>query len=287
LENKTIRKGFKRYFDTANLNKLTGDSIVAGGITKPALFALLKADVLKGEVFPAVRVGAIDFYYMGGCLYRLKAASFLRNPDYEIAKYSKGTTGLAPYEKAKKQNENKFINVRGSATERRLLDRLYSHTFSSNRKSKVVVLDIEVCLNGNIGGRMKCDLVLLNTEKRQIMFVEGKIFSDRRVNSSSTPKVIEQVETYTKAIAEQYEAITEHYANHIKIINELFQTEYNPQVSLIPSAKLLVYLTPTPPLHHGQKSIKTINAELGENNVVWYKQGEEPYIDEIWEALCK
>lgn len=55
---------FMRSFDISKINRLTDKSA--------ELFASLKADVLAGEVFPAVRKGELHFYYMCGCLYRIR-----------------------------------------------------------------------------------------------------------------------------------------------------------------------------------------------------------------------
>lgn len=292
-------KSFIRSFDVNKVQKLMGE--------KKELFERLKFDVLNGIVFPTVRKNELHFYYKGGCLFRFNGTSFFRNKEY--AKYSQGTVGLNEYEKAKKENENKFTKTNGTAKERQLLDVLYGNTFNANSKSKVVVLDIEVRLNGETEGNKKCDLVLLNMQQSlpKIMFVEAKLFNDSRVNvkMNSIPEVIKQVNTYTSAIQEQDVDIIFEYTKHISICNELFATElqapypsslYNFQFfgfdlfvqnHLVQNAKLIVYETPNYPNENGQHSIKTINQELGENNVMWVKQGNNPTLEEIWEALCK
>ena len=271
--------GFKRSFDSSKISKLTGE--------KEELFKLLKADVSNGKVFPAVRKDELHFYYAGGCLYSFDGISFTRG-EYEQERYSANTSGLQPYEKAKQQNINKNTNKEGLVTERQLLDSLNCHTFGEDC-SKVVVLDVEIRLNGETGGAKKCDMVLLNTDTKQIMFVEGKVFSDERVNVKAgfIPKVIEQVNTYTAAIREQAQVIVEQYCEHIRIINEIFSTEYSAPISLIPTAKLLVYETPEQLRLNGLYSVNEINESLGVNNVAWYKKGEKPTVDEIWDALCK
>ena len=253
---------------------------------EPLFVDQLKADCEKGEVFPAVRKGEIHFYYKGGCLYRFGGKKFSRDKEYDKPEYSEGTEGRGDYEKAKKQNENKFTSAKGEATERQILDGLNRHTFGPGQKTKTVVLDIEVRLNGNTGRGKKCDMVLLNTSTNQIMFVEGKLFSDERVKGSK-PKVIEQVDTYTQAIAEQKQNIVDQYNNHIKIINDIFGTAYNPNISLIDTAKLFVFETPDPLNDNGRYSVEKITGTLGEKNVAWFVKGETPSIDEVWERLCQ
>jgi hypothetical protein len=274
-----MHMGFIRSFDSSKIKKLSDASA--------ELFAKLKNDTYAGLVFPAVRKGEVHFYYKGGCLYKFNGISFARDKAYGA--YSDRTDGLDEYAKAKRQNENKFTNTGGSAKERQLLDRLNSHTFNRERKTKTVVLDMEIRLNGTVGENKKCDMVLLNTETRQIMFVEGKVFSDNRVNRTvgNRPEVIEQVNIYTAGLAEQAQAIELQYAEHISIINALFGTTYEVNNCLVTTAKLLVYETPKNPNDNGRYSIDAINAALGAENVMWVASGEEPGIDEIWDALTK
>lgn len=247
------------------------------------LFGQLKADVLAGNVFPAVRKDELHFYYKGGCLYKFNG-TYSRDENFKH--YSNGTAGLSSYEKAKKENENKFINKRGEVTERGLLDKLYCHTYNLKLKSKVVVLDIEVNLNGNIGGGKKCDLVLLNSETDEIMFVEGKVYSDKRVKCAAghLPEVIGQVDTYTASMAEQRQNIIYQYGEYIRIINGLFGTSYRTPQRLIEPAKLLVYGMGGGKAENVKYTIDIINEKLGAGNVMWVKD-EEPTLDEIWNTL--
>lgn len=251
------------------------------------IFNLLKSDIFSGEVFPAVRKNQLYFYYKGGCLYKFSNGAFTRDKAYK--KYDSGTANLSDYEAAKKQIEHKFTTTKGENKERRLLDSLYRFTFGNNRVLGTVVLDIEVNLNGTIGGGKKCDLVLYNTLSRELMFVEGKVFSDSRVNVKCgfIPEVIGQVKTYSASIIEQKQVIIEQYANHVSIINRLFATNYIAPVSLVQPAKLLVYETPTKLTDNNRYSIDTINSAIGTNNAVWFKTGERPTIDKIWDCLCK
>ena len=252
-----------------------------------ALFNLLKKDIISGVVFPAVRKNQIYFYYEGGCLYKFSNGKFMRDKAFE--KYGSETEGLSSYEIAKKQVENKFTNKMGNVKERRLLNALYRHTFCNERLNDTIVLDIEVNLNGKVACGKKCDLVLYNVPSGEIMFVEGKVFSDSRVNvkRGNTPEVIEQVNEYSLAIEEQAQTIIKQYANHVDIVNYLFDTQYPTPKKLVQPAKLLVYETPLNLTENNLYSIDTINATLGANNVVFVKQEERPSTDKIWNSLCK
>lgn len=271
-------QGFVRRFDNVSKQKITNGK-------NAELFNLLKADIAAGQVFPAVRKDELYFYYLGGCLYKFTRGYFTRDKNWE--KFGVNTEGLTPYEKAKNEVEHKFKAMRGGSAERWLLNKLYCHTFNPELKSKVVVLDIEVNLKGSIGGGKKCDLVLLNTETDQIMFVEGKVFADNRVKCEvgRIPEVIEQVNIYTAAMQEQREVIIEQYGEHVRIINDLFGTSYNPPKTLIEPAKLLVYETGGGTVKNASHSMDLINESLGVENIMWVEMGKAPTIDEIWEAL--
>ena len=251
------------------------------------LFNLLKKDILSGKVFPAVRKNQIYFYYEGGCLYKFSNCKFTRDKAFE--KYGCKNKNLSSYEVAKKQVENKFTNVTGNVKERRLLNSLYNCTFDKTQTPDTVVLDIEVNLNGNIGGGKKCDLVLYNLPTSTIMFVEGKVFFDTRVNvkRGGTPEVINQVNTYSAAIAEQHRTIICQYANHVETINRLFGTQYPIPQKLVRRAKLLIYETPSAKTENNSYSIETIISALGADNVAFIRQNEAPSTDEVWNSLCK
>ena len=276
---------FTRDFCQAQIGKMTSDTLINAftGESNLALFNRLNADVFKGEVFPAVRINELHFYYKGGCLYKFTGGSFKRDKNYE--KYGVGLDEPNEYKRAKKENEIKYRNSAGVEGERQLLDRLYGHTFSRGESPSVVVLDIEVNLGGN--AVRKCDLLLLNTQTDEIMFVEGKVFSDKRVNVavSFTPEVIEQVNIYTAEIASQRQNILVQYARHIEIVNKLFGTSYRPPKRIVEPAKLLCYGTPDRLNKNGAYGTKLIEEALGEGNVLWVKENERPSLDDIWNQL--
>ena len=269
---------FIRRFDDNQIKLLTSDG-------NAQLFAKLKRDIILGEVFTAIRKDELHFYYKGGCLYKFARGRFVYNKEFE--KYGNGTEGLSPYEKAKKQVENKFKDALGNSKERQRLDELYWHTFGSDSNSKVVVLDIEVNLNGDFTAGKKCDLVLLNTQSQEIMFVEGKVFSDRRVKvkSERIPEVIAQVNIYTQALEEQSQNIIKQYANCIGTYQKLFDLNIPMPKSIVSPAKLLVYDTPICPTENQKYSIDIINSSLGKENVAFIPSGVIPSIDEIWNEL--
>ena len=270
--------GFARRFSEEQRKKMMG------GANAP-LFERLKEDVLLGEVFPAVRVGALDFYYRGGRLFRFAGGAFRRDKNYE--KYGDGLEPLSPYERAKKETERRFIRASGKEAERLLLDGLNRHTYDFHYAGEVVVLDIEVDLHADGEHGKKCDMVLLNRQTGELMFVEGKVFSDSRVlvKRGNVPEVIAQVQSYSAAVGAQRQAILEGYAAYAQIMNALFSVTLPPPKRVVERAKLLVYATPPAPSPNGEYSMQTICSALGKDSVLWIKEGEAPSLDEIWKSL--
>jgi hypothetical protein len=289
---------FERSFDTAKIlaNK------------NKALYERLWRDVKDGDVFPAVRKGELDFYYVGGVLFSF-GSSFKRDRAY--LKYSGGSKDadgyatedtflkqglieggfLDNYDRFKGENQKKFSDG-GEPKERQFLGQLYKYTFAASEvgRSKAVVLDIEVRLNVDGSGK-KCDMVLFNTETQQLMFVEGKNFSDSRMkcaldaNRGSCPEVVKQIKSYNSLISKT-ENLSAEYAKQIGIVNALFGTNYNTNITCLPEAKLLVYNTPTAPTANQSYSIDVIKEKLGAHNVLFHYAGEtDPTLDEIWRRL--
>lgn len=271
---------FVRSFDDSKVTALYADKNIR-------LFKLLENDIFSGAVFPAIRKNEIYFYYEGGCLYKFSHGKFTRNKAYE--KFGCTTENASPYEAAKRQIESKFTNSDGGNKERRLLNSLYKHTFNKATVCDTIVLDIEVNLNGTVARGKKCDLVLYYLPLKKLMFVEGKVFTDSRVNvkSGTLPEVTKQVNAYSSAIREQKENIIRQYANYVEIINKLFNTQFPAPQSLIDCAKLLVYDMPYTLTENNTYSINAVTAALGKDNTVWFKQNERPSTDEIWNSLCK
>ena len=212
--------GFLRKFGDDKIKRMTTGQ-------NAELFGRLKADVLAGEVFPAVRMNELHFYYKGGRLYKFANGRFVRDPRYSI--YSRGAEIADPYERAVQ----------------------------------------------------KCDLLLFNTITRELMFAEGKVFSDRRVKCAEgrTPEVIGQVKSYTSSVAAQRGTIVEQYCRYTDIVNRLFGTEFKPPLSIAEPVKLLVYQTDV----NAVRTIDIIENSLGRGNVMW--TAGEPSLREIWEAL--
>jgi ribonuclease J len=261
---------------------------------------LLKSEVKNGngKIFPALRKGNINFYYFGGVLYTLTCQTIgRRNKNYK--KYNDGVTNdMCEYEQRRRQNENRFSSEGGNDQERALLSALYPFTYS-DKKANVVVLDIEVRLNGKIHTGKKCDMVLLNKSKREIMFVEAKIFTDSRVRvtKDEVPPVVEQVNAYSQSIAEQRKWIPQQYIEFIQIMNQVFEIDLlkgfdsSNELTLIEPAKLLVFNTPASERRdenlNWKHSYEMIENGLGKENVMWHEGTDAPCLEQVWEKLTE
>ena len=164
--------------------------------------------------------------------------------------------------------------------ERKLLSRLNSQTFS-NPNADYIVLDIEI--RTNIGDAKKCDMILLDKKNSDLLFVEGKVFSDSRLYGSSNIEVISQVENYNHKATTYQKDIVMQYQNYIKIVNDLFQTNFPTPQTLQPKAKLLVYQCDI-----GNYDIEkriTAGQKIDEalcGNVLWCYKDETPTLEEIF-----
>ena len=213
----------------------------------PDITAPFKARPGSGDVFPAVRVGRIDFYHKGGKLFSFdekkvfrthhKYASVIRKPsrrDYvadddlhAIGSFAEG------YDRIK---ENCALY---SGPEAHGVAEIYSRFSCAKAKptGKVVVLDIEVSLArdgdgndpapGETGRRRmdRIDLLLLDTTSGLLRFFEAKHFTngELRAKPGNDPKIVTQMARYRKQMAsvEVQRDIVRAYKKHVQILNDL------------------------------------------------------------------
>lgn len=300
---------FERRFEK-DLNALKG--------SQKELWQELKKLVESGEVFPAIRKDELHFYYKGGTLFKFSGSSFKRNraylaygenkfrlPSAESLDYAaEGTfenrlidgNFVNNLELFMAENKAKFSkdDDSGTAKERKILSDLYPASFLPDN-SEIVVLDIEVRINdGSTNGQRKCDLVLLNNETSEIMFVEGKISTDSRMRISNPsiknpPEVVLQVENYSELIKMNESDIEAAYVNYTRIIKGLFKhgsIQEHSKLKILQPAKLLVYGPVNEAKGCGSRDV--INKALGKKNVLWHEGDPETLsLKEIWDSLSK
>jgi hypothetical protein len=231
-----------------------------------ALFSKLKDLVKDGKVYPAFRVDELHFYHAGGLLFKFTESSFKRSLAYlkrydEVSeiKYAKAKgycdeqkfielAGLGFAENVSRflcENRNKFEKGKNSL-ERRALSEFCSRALTTD--DNIIVLDIEINFNTEQNGKKtgpKPDLLLLNKETREIMFVEGKLSSHEDVmgndGKSRLPRVHKQLSLYNELIALTGEhVIATEYIKYFDLL-KMFNFNYTcSELHVLPKTKLLV-----------------------------------------------
>lgn len=261
---------------------------------KQELYGLLEKDIADGEVFPALRVGRIDFYYMGGCIFSYKVGGFSFNSDYfkymgeEYTTLKQNnyltdrTVKLETFYKDLKEGvTKKFLSSKlNKEMERQFLTPLYRSTFRSGSGTpKTIVLDIEMRFN-KLNGR-KCDLVLYNNPLQKLMLVEAKVVGNPEIVSKTTPKVVEQLKEYSSWLNDE-ETLKVQYSNYIEFINKTFKTNLNKEIkSICKPAKLIVFENVK---ILGEDHKQKLEAELNPENICFI-DSHCIDIDNIWESL--
>jgi hypothetical protein len=277
---------FERKFDAFNLDKFK----------EAEIYKLLERDIKSGEVFPALRVNRIDFYYKGGRIFWYKSGKFYYNTNYlkymsedytslDTKSYLTGRTVELKtfYEDLKKGIEKKFSSKNAEAMERKFLTTLYKKSFGSE-DARTVVLDIEVRFNN--GNGKKCDLLLYNNKLQKLMLVEAKVIGDSRLKSKDgTPEVVSQVNEYSSWFIE-VDTFKEQYSNYIKFINKEFDTKLNKEIKDICKTAKLVVFEYKKELEKNHK--EKLEIALGKKNVFFMKIidiDQDIDIDELWNEL--
>jgi hypothetical protein len=247
-------------------------------------FKLLKEDVERGDVFPALRYsGEVDFYYRGALLCKYKG-NLKGAPTTSRNKEPFNPENLDDYKMIKKGCEEWGRKASGEANERAALSVLYGK-FSPYIKPapSMILLDIEVgfpklFLNNEENHRnTQVDLLFLDKSTGKLYFIEVKEAGDGRVKAESGDRsaqeifdsvpVVEQLNEYDAHLAAREDEILTAYQNYFSIMREIFGCEiYSGKLSLYNRTKLLVYGEST---ENGIQSLKALRAKLGNDLIVF------------------
>ena len=261
-------------------------------------FKLLKEDVERGDVFPALRYsGEVDFYYRGALLCKYKG-NLKGAPTTSRNKEPFNPENLDDYKMIKKGCEEWGRKANGEANERAALSILYGK-FSPYIKPapSMILLDIEVgfpklFLNNEENHRnTQVDLLFLDKSTGKLYFIEVKEAGDGRVKAESGDRsaqeifdsvpVVEQLNEYDAHLAAREDEILTAYQNYFSIMREIFGCEiYSGKLSLYNRTKLLVYGEST---ENGIQSLKALRAKLG-NDLIVFENGLD-MVDDLPERI--
>lgn len=281
---------FERYFSDDSIRQLQEE---------PLYKDFLRKDIVdNGSVFPAVRMGRIDFYHQGGKLFSYDGSVFRTHHKYaSVLDSSKDYVTNADLEDTlpiksftacyKRIKENCAIYAGDEAES---VSRLYSR-FSCAKKSQnkeFVVLDIEVSFENKDedepdtdrkrSRQDRIDILLYNTQTGELRFFEAKVFSNPEIRPSgeAIPRVVGQMERYRAQLKANEEQILSQYENHVNVINSLFSSNLMQPKSLDLEPKLYVF-----GFDSDQRSgrLKEKLKSLREHKVLIYSKGDPKSVE--------
>ena len=211
---------------------------------EPLFKKKLKPDILKGDIFMAIRKNKIGFYYRGGRLFsfgeggfrtHVKYAAVLnvkKEKDYvtakEFGKIGKVDNFLDGYDRIK-ENCDLYAGVEATG-----VSEVYKK-FPYIKNSEIVVLDVEVAFSEgdeDEGGpdkqkkkKNRIDLLLFYKKTGTLRFYEAKHFSNGEIWSKTEPKVVLQIIRYNRKIGMEAENIKVQYSRFVSIVKDILSEE--------------------------------------------------------------
>jgi len=184
---------FKRDLSDITIDRLRRDKL---------FMQRLKPDIEKGTVFPAIRVGRVDFYHKGGKLFSYdrrfsthkKYVSVIKSDNDYVSesdleqKVEVIRNFLDGYEQIK---ENCSLY---SGAEAEGVSRIYRKYPFTNSDSDIVILDIEISFRSKSEERSqdRIDILLFNKKTQQLRFYEAKHYSNPELwaGEGAKPRVV-------------------------------------------------------------------------------------------------
>lgn len=211
----------------------------------------IKQDCLDQKCFLALRDNIIDIYHKGGRLFEIdkkgikthvKYASVLDlNNDYLTEVELMNLKPIASFEagyKRIKENCSNYSGVEASGIA------VIYHNFSYlSSESAIVVLDVEIAFKSDGEGKKmdRVDILLYDTNKQKLQFVEAKHFSNADIWSTTTPKVISQIDRYQRQIEKNQATIINEYTKYVNEINDLFPISLLSPQEISTEVSLLIF----------------------------------------------
>jgi hypothetical protein len=267
----------------------------------------LLPDIKKGIVFPSFRNDRVTFYHSGGglCFYRKKqfgthfkyasVLNFKKMNEYIVQDDLLDATPIRTFEEGYKTMKELCFHYQ--KLEAIGVSEIYKR-FSFIENKGIVVIDIEVTFetvnkeydlepSGN-KKHDRIDLLLFNTETKELRFYEVKHFSNEesRSKAGKKPSVIGQIERYTKQIKSKKDQILQHYQAYVKILNKRFTINLPIPEFLNEYAAYLLFGYDS---YQNQKTKKFLIDDDSLEGIYFYKIGDIQKVNtkNLWEGTKK
>jgi len=203
--------------------------------TQPLFLRKLQSDP---DIFPAIRKSSISFYYKKGKLFEWKDGKFSTHQKYGVKFGSKdyiGEGSVASF----RFSDNFLVDyniIKSNCKAYQKSEGIGIGDFIKNNKyttkKDIVVLDIEITLTESKSNIDRIDILLFDTIKKVLKFVEAKDFTNKELWASKgrKAKVFEQIDRYKTKIEKKKDDIVEAYISAINSYKKLFNLKLpNPE----------------------------------------------------------
>lgn len=234
------------------------DQEVRVALERAPLYMQLLPDIEEsGEVFPAIRNEAIDFYHRGGSLFSFDKQGFKTHIKYASAykEHSKDYVTESMLERVEKirsfteaykrikENCALYAGVEAQGISKIYAN--YSYARKKTAQSDIVVLDIEISLKAIEEDRSqdRIDLLLYEKGRQRLIFCEAKHFSNGEIwaEEGQDIPVVQQIRRYADQIKDKRERLLEAYTDYVGIVNDLFQLSLPPPETISPVVPLIIF----------------------------------------------
>jgi len=235
---------FSKAIDMRIIEKLRGEPLFQSWLDEETLADCLLEDMLKGEVFAAIRDGYVEFYchgqplylYWGGVFYAVSQCVFMPQGDKhgyvtetELAGMKHHVRFQDAWEQTKMLCYCWAVNAGVCA--------LYKYSFAAYPCERYFVLDVEIFLGMSLSTCEKIDLLLMDAHTGKLLFCETMNYAD----TQEVKRIAGQLERYRDRIAEQRDAIIEQYGEYTQTMAALTGIEIPAPTGVCDDCGLLIY----------------------------------------------
>ncbi|MBU0573888.1 MAG: hypothetical protein KKH83_05375, partial [Candidatus Margulisbacteria bacterium] len=162
---------------------------------------------------------------------------------------------------------------------------LYKYSYLKE-EAPIILLDIEIAMDTDNDDKDtdRIDILLFNKKDKSLKFLEGKLYSNNEIRSTTSPKVIKQVKGYNVQIANKREEILTAYSNYINIVNEIFDLDLPRPSTISPETGLYIFDFDSYQLKHDlkEKILPKLKKDL--NYLYYIGNPEKIKIHALWDG---